>query len=92
MKSYKFKKYYKDGTIECNGGRASKPEYLYGELDGIVSWEEYDKIANSNLSIDKLLKIALKRFNKSSNPIYRIEIVNIKTNEIVDFIDNKEID
>ena len=92
MKPFKFKKYYKDGTIKLNGGSASKPEYLYGELDGMVSWEEYDKISTSNLSTDKLLKIALKGFNKASNPIKRIEIVNIETNEVLDFIVNKEID
>ena len=84
MKPYKFKKYYEDGTIECNGGRASKPEYLYGEFDGMVTWEEYDNIATSNLTPKELLNIALKVFNKTSKTIKRIEII--------DYIENKEID
>ena len=92
MKPYKFKKYYEDGTIECNGGRASKPEYLYGEFDGMVTWEEYDKIATSNLTTNELLKIALKVFSKTSKTIKKIEIINIETNEIIDYIENKEID
>ena len=92
MKQYKFKKYYKDGTIELNGGRASKPEYLYGEFDGMVTWEEYDNIAKSNLTTKELLKIALKVFNKTSKIIKRIEIVNIETNEIIEYIENNEID
>lgn len=92
MKPYQFRKYYEDGTIECNGGRASKPEYLYGEFDGLIDWEEYDNIATSNLTANELLKIALKVFNKKSKKIKKIEIVNIETNEIVDYIENKEID
>lgn len=88
MKPYKFKKYYEDGTIECNGGRASKPEYLYADFDGMVAWEEYDNIATSNLSIKELLKISLKLFSKNSKRIKRVEIVNIENNEIVDYIEN----
>ena len=90
MKLYKFKRYYKDGTVELSGGKASKPEYLYGDLDGVVSWEEYDKIATSNLSTAELLKIAIKGFNRFSNslnPIVRMEIVNIDTDEVIDFVE-----
>ena len=95
MKPYRFKKYYKDGTVKLNGGRASKPEYLYGEFDGLVGWEEYEKIATYDLSIQELLQIAMKGFNKFSNPlnpIIRIEIVNTETNEVVDFIEIKQND
>lgn len=91
MLPYKFKKYYKDGTISLNGGSASKPEYMYCEFDGVVSWDEYDKIATSNLSTHEILQIAIKGFNKftkAENPIIRMEIVNIQTNEIIDFIEN----
>ncbi len=90
MKVYQFKRYYKDGTVELAGGKASKPEYLYGDLDGVVSWEEYDKISTSNLTTQELLKIAISGFNKFSkptNPIIRMEIVNIETDEVIDFIE-----
>lgn len=88
---YAFKFFYDDGSIELAGGRSSKPEFLYGSLDGLVSWNEYDKIATSNLSVHELLTYAAGVFkNKWKKSFYRIEIVNTETNEVIDFVDCKE--
>lgn len=86
-KVYSFKIFYNNGENRVLGGRASKPEFLYGEFDGMVSWEEYDKIAASKMTVKELLACASKVFKNTFKNINRIEIINIENNEIIDFID-----
>ncbi|MBO5884277.1 MAG: hypothetical protein J6Q51_00605 [Clostridia bacterium] len=86
-KIYCFKIYYKNGQSKVLGGKASKPEYLYGDFDGMISQEEYHQISISKLNIKELLHTASMIFKTVFVDINKIEIINIKTNQIIDFID-----
>ena len=85
---YSFKIYLNNNTSKVLGGKANTPENLKYDFDGMISWEEYDKVCKMNLTSKEVLSYAKKFYNeKYSNQIVKIEIVNIETNEIVDFIE-----
>ena len=86
-KVYSFRITHQTNETRVLGGRASKPEYLYAVFDGMIDFEEYQKISNSHPSIKKLLNLATNIFKKQFKNLTRIEIINAKTNEIVDFIE-----
>lgn len=84
---YCFKFYFNDGTNEICGGKASKPEYLYNDFDGLMSWEEFDKLSENKPDIKETLKLAMTLYKKILKDFYRVEIINIKTNEVIDYIE-----
>ena len=86
-KVYSFKIYYKNGQNKILGGKALNPEYLYAVFDGMISQEEYHQISISKLNIKELLHTASIIFKNVFVDINKIEIINIKTNQIIDFID-----
>lgn len=83
---YTFKFCYKNGKTDICGGRASKPEYLCYDFDGQLSWKEYDKFVDSHPSVKEIL-INAKEINKDKAELSRIEIINVETNETVDFVE-----
>lgn len=84
--TYSFKYCYTNETSKICGGTAATPEDLCGFFDGLIPWDEYYKLIESRPSIKEVLKIA-KEIYKNEEGLYRIEIVNIKTNETIDFIE-----
>lgn len=88
---YKFKYYYNDGTNETSSMATPKPEQLYSDFDGLMDWDEYDALDDKNLSTHEVLELAMKVYKGFLPDFYRIEIINTKTNEIVDYIDLNEI-
>lgn len=84
---YSFKYYYNDGTSKVSGCRAEKPEELYNDFDGLIDWEEFDELYNKNLSIHEVLELAVRAYTGFLQDFYRIEIINTKTNETIDYID-----
>ena len=85
MLKYSFKFYYEDGSSKIAGGKSSKPEYLKYDFDGLISWEEYDKIADDkSVTAQDIVNMAKQFFNKFENErIVKVEIINIETNEVV---------
>ena len=84
---YTFKFYYKDKTERVVSARARSPEDLYNDFDGLLDWNEYENLFNKKLSTKDILLWASKAYKSHSKDFYRIEIVNINTKEIVDFIE-----
>ena len=41
---YRFKYYYKDGTVEISGGSGVRPTTLYNDFDGLMDWDEFDNL------------------------------------------------
>lgn len=90
VKLYKFKFYYEDGTIEKSRGRATKPEALYNDFDGLMDWLEFDKLNDENMdSTKKVLDLASKIYKKNKKGLSRIEIVEEATDRVIDSIDVK---
>ena len=88
---YQFKFYYKDGTAEYVGGKGKDPTSLYNDFDGLLEWDEFYKLREEDMTTQKILTMAFdlyKTFLKKD--YYRIEIVNLETNTIVDYIEKKE--
>jgi len=83
-KNFSFKAYYKDGTNKILGGKANIPENLKYDFDGLLSWEEYNKICSNQLSAKEVVDLAKKLYNvKCDNSIVNMEIINISTGEVV---------
>lgn len=87
---FSFKLYFRDKSTKILKGKASSPENLKYDFDGLISWEEYDRISNMDLTAKEVLEHAERIYNKKyNNQIVRIEVLNIVTNEIIDFVEKK---
>ena len=85
---YRFKIYYNDGTSGFIGGSGAKPEFLKYDFDGMMPWEEYEKIYyNTEIKIPEILKLAKEMYSKNQKPFSKIEIVNTETGEVIDQVD-----
>ena len=83
-KKYSFKLFFNDGRTKLLGSRASTPENLKYDFDGLVSLEEYYSITDRALSSKEVVNFAKKIYNsKYNNEISKIEIINILTNEVI---------
>ena len=86
--NYRFKIYFKDGTSKIGGAKSDTAEGLYFDFDGLMDWDEYYKLYDLNLNTKEVLKLAFKVYkNLYKKEYYRIEIINDKTNEIIDYIE-----
>lgn len=88
---YTFKYYYNDGTTELSSIRVKKPEELYNDFDGLIDWDEFDSLSEKNMTTKKVLELAVRAYTGFLPDFYRIEIINDKTNEVVDYIDLKDV-
>lgn len=88
---YKFKYYYNDGTSDFSDGCGKTPELMYNDFDGLMDWDEFDNLRTQNLSVHEILELAMKVYKGFLPDFYRIEIVNTETDEIVDYVDLKEV-
>lgn len=88
---YRYKFYYNDGSTELSGARSSNPNNLWFDFDGLMDWDEYDKLLEKNLTTKEILEMAMKVYRTVYKDYYRIEIVNDETNEIIDYIDESEV-
>ncbi|MBQ9790101.1 MAG: hypothetical protein IJW24_00715 [Clostridia bacterium] len=83
---YRFKIYCSDGTSKFIGGRGATPESLKYDFDGMVSWDEYERISDDEtMGTAEILNLAKTLYSKKHS-FSRIEIVNTETGEVVDFI------
>ena len=87
---FRFKYYYKDGKTEISGARSKTPEGLYNDFDGLMDWDEFDNLSEKDMTTHKVLEMAMKNYKGFLPDFYRIEIINDETNEIIDYIDNRE--
>ena len=88
---YQFKFYYKDGTTEYVGGKGKSPTSLYNDFDGLMDWTEFYKLKEKDMTTNKILAMAFDLYkNFLKKDYYRIEIVNLETNEIIDSIEKKK--
>lgn len=88
---YRFKYYYKNGESSLSGGHAVRPTALYNDFDGLLDWEEYETLSEKDMTTKKVLELAVRAYTGFIPEFYRIEIVNTDTNEVVDYIDLKEV-
>lgn len=86
---YRFKYYYKDGTTKLSGG-GQRPEMMFYDFDGLMDWDEYESLSEKNLTTHEILELAMQLYKGFLKDFYRIEIVNDETNEVVDYIDERE--
>lgn len=87
---YRFKYYFCDGKIKTSSIATSKPEELYNDFDGLMDWDEYYDLGKKNLSTHDVLKLASKVYKGFIPKFYKIEIINDKTKEVIDYIEVKE--
>ena len=86
--TYRFKMYFKDGTTKLGGAKSKDAEGLYFDFDGLMDWDDYYKLYEMNLSTKEVLELAFELYKKVyKKEYYRIEIINDKTNEFVDYIE-----
>lgn len=84
---YKFKYFYKDGTNEISSACGNNPLLLFNDFDGLMDWEEFDKLTEKNMTTKKILKMAMKVYKGFLKDYYRIEIINDDTKEVIDYIE-----
>ncbi len=87
---YRFKYYFCDGKTKTSSIATSKPEELYNDFDGLMDWDEYYDLSKKNLSTHDVLKLAGKVYKGFIPKFYKIEIINDKTKEVIDYIEVKE--
>ena len=88
---YRFKFYYSDGNTKLSDIRTEKPEELYNDFDGLIDWDEFDSFIERKVTTKEILETAVRAYKGFLPDFYKIEIINDKTNEIVDYIDVKEV-
>ena len=89
--TYRFKFYYNDGTNGLSGGYATRPTALYNDFDGLLDWDEFDSFDERKVTTKEILETAVRAYKGFLPDFYKIEIINDKTDEIIDYIDVKEI-
>ncbi len=89
--AYRYRYFYKDGTDEISDCWSTKPEALYNDFDGLMDWDELESLSYKNMTTRKTLELAMKVYKGFLKDFYRIEIINDETNEIVDYIDEREV-
>ena len=87
---YSFKFYFTDGTSKLSGCKSKDPLKLYNDFDGLINWEEFDSLHEKNPTLHEVLELAFKVYKCFFKDFYRIEIVNTLTNEVLDYIDERE--
>lgn len=87
---YRFKYYYRDGTSDLSDIKTKTPEELYEDFDGLIDWDELDSLSEKKLTTHEILKIAFRAYKGFLKDFYRIEIINTKTNEVIDYIDRNQ--
>ena len=87
---YRFKYYFYDGKTKTSSIATSKPEELYNDFDGLMDWDEYYDLGKKNLSTHDVLKLATKVYKGFIPKFYKIEIINDKTKEVIDYIEINE--
>ena len=85
--AYRFKYYFKDGTIEKSNCYGNTPESLYNDFDGLMDWSEFNQLSDKNMTTKKVLEMAMKVYKGFLKDFYKIEIINDNTNEVVDSIE-----
>lgn len=80
---YSFKNYYRDGSSEIKGSAVSINSLLCC-LDEYVNETDYN--VKDNMNAEDILKIAAGIYGKNLG-CYRIEIINNKTKEVINYID-----
>ncbi len=88
---YRFKFYYKDGTNVLSGGHAVRPTALYNDFDGLLDWDEFDKLSEKNMTTKKILELAVRAYKGFIPEFYRIEIIDDTSNNVIDYIDVREV-
>ena len=88
---YRFKYYYNDETTELSEGRGIRPTALYNDFAGLMDFDEYEKLEEKDMTTHKILEMAIDVYKGFLPDFYRIEIVNTKTNEVVDYIDLRNV-
>ena len=87
---YRFKYYFCDGKTKTSSIATSKPEELYNDFDGLMDWDEYYDLGKKNLSTHDVLKLAAEVYKGVIPKFSKIEIINDKTKEVIDYIEVKE--
>lgn len=87
---YRFKYCFYDGKTKTSSIATSKPEELYNDFDGLMDWDEYYDLGKKNLSTHDVLKLATKVYKGFIPKFYKIEIINDKTKEVIDYIEINE--
>lgn len=87
---YRFKYYFCDGKTKTSSIATNKPEELYNDFDDLMDWDEYDNLGKINLSTQDILKLAAEVYKGVIPKFSKIEIINDKTKEVIDYIEVKE--
>ncbi len=89
--SYRYRYFYKDGTVKVSGCYGKKATDMYNDFDGLMDWDEFNNLSEKNMTTKEILEMAFKIYKGFLKDYYRIEIINDETNEVVDYIDEREI-
>lgn len=88
---YRFKFYYKDGTNSLRGGRAVRPTALYNDFDGLIDWDEFENLNEKDMTTKRILELAVRAYKEFIPEFNRIEIIDDTSNDVIDYIDVKEV-
>ena len=85
---FRFKIYFDDGTVDYCGGRGDTTFSLYNDFDGLMDWNEFNSLSDNNMTVKKVLVLAMECYKKMyEKNYYKIEIVNLDNNEVIDYIE-----
>ncbi len=88
---YCFKVYFNDGTNKFGWIKGETSTCLYNDFDGLMDCCEFDNLSENDMTTKKELELAFEVYkNLFDKGYYRIEIINLETNEVIDYIEDKE--
>lgn len=90
MNIYQFRFCYRDGSTKYSHFYVDNPNDLFEDLDGLIDWDIYDSLFENQPSLHYILELAFDGYRIYYKDYYRIDIFNIVTHEIIDYIEEKE--
>ena len=87
---YRFKYYYKNGKVLLSEKSYSDISEFDEEMQALTKNEHFQTTADQKKDFGNYLKLAIQEYDKKFHDLYRIDILDDETNEVLGYVDNSE--
>ena len=87
---YRFKYYYKDGSTRLSDNVYNDVKNFDVVIQKLTKSKNFKTTYDEKQDLNKFLKLAINEYEQKFNDIYRIDIIDNNTNEILGYVDKSE--